>query len=445
MGQRTDSRPPAHDYFTGPPPAQQSAAYASNSQQYQGQYSQQYAYPSANGGGAPPAVQYLPPAAANNRDSLSDLIGTYGDTSPGSQQGSFYGASSSPPPQASTSAGGAGPAAYASYSQPAYPNPSAAYASAAPLYRSQSAAVPGAGARGPPFTHAAAGYVQPPPLPGAASYSGHPSTESYQPGSYPAPQPPQNGHDVYTSQPPPSRQQPSSPSAYRQSPQLGERQKRGDSLWGTAPPSDAFFVPDLDRKKSLVQQAVSEAAGGGWRSTLDSTIAEHGDPAPAPAPGARQPTILTTPPIGAGRPPQSQRTPSLSSQASTASYPSSSNSVFTSSSAAYASTSTTRVTNGGSVHRGGTLSPNTSLSANSILNRADSGSSFGGALSSTSDSFDGADYLNVALLSNIAVWLRDNVPKGTRTKGALEHPDCFTGEEVVVSLPRLQWMNWYSP
>lgn len=44
------------------------------------------------------------------------------------------------------------------------------------------------------------------------------------------------------------------------------------------------------------------------------------------------------------------------------------------------------------------------------------------------------DYLNPAFLSNIAVFVKDQVPRGLRVKGAVEYPQSFTGDEVVVSL-----------
>lgn len=42
-------------------------------------------------------------------------------------------------------------------------------------------------------------------------------------------------------------------------------------------------------------------------------------------------------------------------------------------------------------------------------------------------------YLNPAFLSNLAVFVKDQVPRGMRRKGAVEYEGCFTGEEVVVS------------
>ncbi|KAL8293744.1 hypothetical protein RQP46_000445 [Phenoliferia psychrophenolica] len=235
-------------------------------------------------------------------------------------------------------------------------------------------------------------------------------------------------------QPPPVPSQP-----------LGEqRQKpRGDSLGQHPPPSDAFYISDTDRHREVERQRVvasqrtaTESSSGEWAS---ATIPEHHaapyhqyqqQPTTPRSFSSQQPSmVLTTPPLGATRS-TSQRTESLSSVNSTSSYPSSqaSTSYHTTLASSISSTSTTRFGNGSgaSVNRNGTLSPNTSFGGS--LLRADS------AGSPASDHFDDTDYLNVALLSNIAVWFKDNVPQGNRTKGALEHPNCFTGEEVVTTI-----------
>lgn len=45
-------------------------------------------------------------------------------------------------------------------------------------------------------------------------------------------------------------------------------------------------------------------------------------------------------------------------------------------------------------------------------------------------------FVNFSLLSNIAVWLRDQVPRGTHVKGSIPYPRAFTGKDIVVcSLP----------
>jgi RHO1 GDP-GTP exchange protein 1/2 len=41
-------------------------------------------------------------------------------------------------------------------------------------------------------------------------------------------------------------------------------------------------------------------------------------------------------------------------------------------------------------------------------------------------------FVNFSLLSNIAVWLRDQVPRGTHVKGSIPYPRAFTGRDIVV-------------
>ncbi|KAI0058941.1 Dbl-like domain-containing protein [Artomyces pyxidatus] len=43
-------------------------------------------------------------------------------------------------------------------------------------------------------------------------------------------------------------------------------------------------------------------------------------------------------------------------------------------------------------------------------------------------------FVNFALLSNIAVWLRDQVPRGTHVKGSIPYPRAFTGKDIVSTL-----------
>lgn len=46
-------------------------------------------------------------------------------------------------------------------------------------------------------------------------------------------------------------------------------------------------------------------------------------------------------------------------------------------------------------------------------------------------------FVNFSLLSNIAVWLRDQVPRGTHVKGSIPYPRAFTGRDIVVcAIPR---------
>ena len=41
-------------------------------------------------------------------------------------------------------------------------------------------------------------------------------------------------------------------------------------------------------------------------------------------------------------------------------------------------------------------------------------------------------FVNFSLLSNIAVWLRDQVPRGTHVKGSIPYSRAFTGKDIVV-------------
>ncbi|KAM0753197.1 hypothetical protein T439DRAFT_378904 [Meredithblackwellia eburnea MCA 4105] len=497
--------PPKQPYYRDyseplPPPPQPSATTTSNNtsnnnQQYSDNYSQQ-------------SPQYLPPIAQGqhsfNRDSMSDLIGAYADGSPASTSASLQGS-----PRIDNGSNNndhatfASPTTYHTQSPSSYASPSLTNTSDSYIYqqhqqqqqstyqnsssssttinsnyhhpnlqRSQSAATP-------PERQYATVHA-PPPLPTSASYSGYPShaysnNTPQSPSSFSSPyqQPPTNGYPSSSATTPrlPANALPSHPS----NPSLrNQRLPRTDSQFSptSPPPADAFYNPaEIDRKKSIaVHQAVTDAANSGnWRSALEASIAEdeviasHALGSNGGAPPMRQPTILTTPPIGASsyhRPggPASQRTPSLSSQASISSNPPLVSSTFASSSNApsvYSTASTSTNTSGSSgsgmtrvansmhniQHRQGTLSPNASLNASSFLHRVDSSSSsfgFGGGGLSPSTTTDAGgmeeDYLNVALLSNLAVWLKDRVPTGPRLKGSLEHPDSFTGEEAVTTI-----------
>ncbi|KAI5480823.1 Rho guanyl-nucleotide exchange factor [Pseudohyphozyma bogoriensis] len=202
--------------------------------------------------------------------------------------------------------------------------------------------------------------------------------------------------------------------------------------WTTAP-GDAFYPaggsasPTLSgsthRQESLekgatgrARQAVAEAAGGDWRNPVETYSPEEDEAAAyferdrsTPLPNSsqysqptRQPTIMTTPPIGA--PPS--RTTSLSSQTST---------------------QQTHSTFSKPYSRNGTLSPNTSLGANGFF-RSDSGT--GSSLNESG----GESFMKPELLSHIAVYVKDHVPRGNNVKGALEHPNCFTGEQLVTTI-----------
>ena len=46
---------------------------------------------------------------------------------------------------------------------------------------------------------------------------------------------------------------------------------------------------------------------------------------------------------------------------------------------------------------------------------------------------DESAFVNFALLSHLAVRLRDRVPRGTHVKGSIPYPRAFTGKDIVVS------------
>lgn len=48
------------------------------------------------------------------------------------------------------------------------------------------------------------------------------------------------------------------------------------------------------------------------------------------------------------------------------------------------------------------------------------------------DELDEAAFINFALLSHIAVQLKDRVPRGSHMKGGVSHERAFTGRDVVV-------------
>ena len=50
-----------------------------------------------------------------------------------------------------------------------------------------------------------------------------------------------------------------------------------------------------------------------------------------------------------------------------------------------------------------------------------------------SEEEDESAFVNFALLSHLAVRLRDRVPRGTHVKGSIPYPMAFTGKDIVVS------------
>ncbi|GAA5879401.1 hypothetical protein JCM1840_006035 [Sporobolomyces johnsonii] len=165
-------------------------------------------------------------------------------------------------------------------------------------------------------------------------------------------------------------------------------------------------------------------------------------PAPPPAPRSRQPTILMSPPLDAhaegpaplhrNRSIDSTWSPSISSS-SFQSHPTFSTvptspgpSPSLSQSFSFSSDISRRPSQA-------TLSPlPSSLDPSPYLLRAESGDSFSSSAPSP-HAADGAEFLNPAFLSDLAVFLKDRVPRGPRQKGAVEHWG-FTGDEVVSAL-----------
>lgn len=52
---------------------------------------------------------------------------------------------------------------------------------------------------------------------------------------------------------------------------------------------------------------------------------------------------------------------------------------------------------------------------------------------------DESMFVNFALLSHLAVRLRDRVPRGTHVKGSIPYPRAFTGKDIVVSAMEWTW------
>lgn len=48
------------------------------------------------------------------------------------------------------------------------------------------------------------------------------------------------------------------------------------------------------------------------------------------------------------------------------------------------------------------------------------------------DEEDETRFVNFSLLSNIAMQLRDKIPRGTHVKGSIPYPRAFTGKDIVV-------------
>lgn len=162
--------------------------------------------------------------------------------------------------------------------------------------------------------------------------------------------------------------------------------------------------------------------------TIDS--ASHSrlpPPRPPRPPAPRQPTILMSPPLGKLAAPVHRNNSSESTLSRTVSSPSMPS--FTASPSPDVSRRPSYAT----------LSPNTSLHASSSFRRAESYEAPGfGSPALNADSAEAfgdgrSQYLNPALLSDLAVYVKDHVARGPRQKGAIEHLG-FTGEDVVSAI-----------
>lgn len=95
-----------------------------------------------------------------------------------------------------------------------------------------------------------------------------------------------------------------------------------------------------------------------------------------------------------------------------------------------------------SLHRGnlfspsasGHLSPNNSLTASGYLQRNMSTGTTNSFASSENDSQQ--PHINQALLSHMAIFLKDRVPRAEHVRGAIPYPMAFTGRDIVSTLER---------
>ena len=56
---------------------------------------------------------------------------------------------------------------------------------------------------------------------------------------------------------------------------------------------------------------------------------------------------------------------------------------------------------------------------------------------------DARRFINLSLLSHLAVQLYDNVPRGTHVKGSVPYPRAFTGKDVVVCALPLRFVPFF--
>jgi hypothetical protein len=255
----------------------------------------------------------------------------------------------------------------------------------------------------------------PPPLPPTTSATTTRPPRDTQPFAYrpidgspsaprPNPLPPRPTTSSYPSSAPPI------PTLDRLAPHERVQSLNSNStLVHSAPPVDAFDQRDLEGRRFAAHAAVRDAASGDWsRRTSHSSVGTL---------EGRQPSIYATPPAE-----WEKRGTSMSSTSSDAP------------SHVTHSTVPTTPTSSASTHkRRTTLSPNTSLSAHpsTSLFRVDSSTS----LATFNERGIEGEFVEPALLSHLAVWVKDRVPRGGRFKGVVEYPGSFTGEEIVVSPP----------
>lgn len=91
--------------------------------------------------------------------------------------------------------------------------------------------------------------------------------------------------------------------------------------------------------------------------------------------------------------------------------------------------------------RGGHLSPQSSLTANAWLHRnASTGTTT--SLAQTEDEVE--RHYNQALLSNMATYLKERVPRAEHVRGAIPYPMAFTGRDIVSTLERALSDNFKS-
>jgi RHO1 GDP-GTP exchange protein 1/2 len=53
------------------------------------------------------------------------------------------------------------------------------------------------------------------------------------------------------------------------------------------------------------------------------------------------------------------------------------------------------------------------------------------------DELPAESFVNLSLLSNLAVQLRDKVPRNTHVKGSIPYPGAFTGKDIVARISTL--------